>query len=381
MFIFIFNIMASETEIFEELAKKHKDVLIDPDNLETYSAMFSKEKKDLFDASKLADKRILVTGISGFVGSHIAEKLISLEQNIDIYGFVRRQSVPILPNIRDIVKDLTLKVGNLIDYPSLEKAITEIEPHYIFHLAAQSFVPTSFSAPVECVQTNILGTLNLYEVIRKHEFDLEGIQVACSSEEYGFVYPDEIPINENNPMRPQSPYAISKVATEHLSLTYHRAYGLPTIVTRGFNHTGPKRGLQFVTSVIGSQIARALKTGEKAMTIGNPKPIRDFTDIRDMVQGYLLALTKGKRGDVYNLGHGYGISIENLIKLTASHFNIDIEIQIDQGRFRPAEVNVLICDYSKAKKELGYYPQYPLTETMENIVNYFLSNDIFLNVM
>ncbi|MHA1230799.1 MAG: GDP-mannose 4,6-dehydratase [Candidatus Helarchaeota archaeon] len=371
----------NEESIFSEIYKKHTDILIDPDNLEPYLSQFPKEKKDLFDPNKLAETRVLITGITGFVGSNLAEKLVSINKDIKIFGLVRRQSVPIFPNIREISKDITLFEANLIDYSSLETQIKKIEPDFIFHLAAQSFVPTSFTAPIESVRTNIEGTVNLLEVLRKYNFDIQGIQIACSSEEYGLVYPNEIPINEKNPMRPQSPYAVSKIATEHYSLTYHRAYGLPIKITRGFNHTGPKRGLKFVTSVIASQIARIIKKRADKIIIGNPKPIRDFTDIRDMIQGYILAILKGKSGDVYNLGHGFGISIENLVKLTASLYNVSYKIKIDETRFRPAEVNILICDYTKAKKEIGYTPLYPITDTMKNIVNYYMSNDIFIKLL
>ncbi len=373
--------MNNEDKFFEEINEKYKDLLINPDCIDIYLQEFDKEKKELFDRNKLADSRILITGITGFVGSHLAEKLVELDENIEVYGTVRRQSVPIFPNIRNITDQVILKEANLIDYPSLESAITEIEPNYIFHLAAQSFVPTSFKAPIESIHTNIQGTVNLLEVIRKKNIDLQCMQVACSSEEYGLVHPHEIPINENNPLRPQSPYAVSKVATEMYSLTYFRAYGVPVTITRGFNHTGPKRGLQFVTSVIASQVAGAIKKGTRIIRIGNPKPIRDFTDIRDMIQGYILAILNGTKGEVYNLGHGYGISIENLAKLTASLFDIDYRLEIDKSRYRPTEVNILVCDYSKAKKELGYKPQYPISVTMENVVNYFLSDDIFMRLL
>ncbi len=373
--------MNSETELFKEIYALHKDLLIDPENLAPYLKHFKKEKKELCDIKRFVGKRVLITGISGFVGSHLAEKLVNYGEGIEIFGIVRRQSVPIKPNLRKIISKIGIKEANLIDYPSIENAISEIEPHYIFHLAAQSFVPTSFNAPIEAVQTNIGGTTNLLEVIRKKNLDIEGIQVACSSEEYGLVHPNEVPIKESNPFRPQSPYAISKVATEHLSRLYFKAYGLPTIITRGFNHTGPRRGLQFVASVIASQVARIIKGGNKTITLGNPKPIRDFTDIRDILEGYLLAVTKGEKGEAYNLGHGFGISIENLLKLTADKFEIEYELKIDQTRFRPAEVNVLICDYSKAEKELGYKPQYPLTDTMESLVNYYLSDEIFANYL
>ncbi|MHA1354717.1 MAG: GDP-mannose 4,6-dehydratase [Candidatus Heimdallarchaeota archaeon] len=373
--------MKSEKELFEEIYALNKDLLIDPDNLDPYLKHFNKERKELCDLKKFQGKRVLITGISGFVGSHLADRLVNCEEEIEIYGMVRRQSVPIKSNLRSILKKIRIKEANLIDYPSIENAISEIEPHYIFHLAAQSFVPTSFSAPIEAVQTNIGGTTNLLEVIRKMNSNIEGIQIACSSEEYGLVYPNEVPINESNPFRPQSPYAVSKVATEHLSRLYHKAYGVPTIITRGFNHTGPRRGLQFVASVIASQIARILKGGNKTITLGNPKPIRDFTDIRDMLGGYLLAITKGEKGEAYNLGHGFGISIENMLKLTADIFDVDYKLEIDQSRFRPVEVNILLCDYTKAQKELGYKPQYPITETMENLVNYYLTDNIYSNLI
>ncbi|MHA1222235.1 MAG: GDP-mannose 4,6-dehydratase, partial [Candidatus Heimdallarchaeaceae archaeon] len=366
---------------FEQLYEKHKNLLIDPDNLEKYLSNFDKEKKDLFDIGKFEGCRILITGISGFVGSHLAEKLVSSGKNLEIHGIIRRQSVPFVPNIKNIIDKIKIQEANLIDYSSIETAIEKIEPHYIFHLAAQSFVPTSFKAPLESVETNIGGTVNILEVLRKKDIDLLGMQVACSSEEYGLVYPDEVPITENNPLRPQSPYGVSKVATEFYSLTYYRAYGLPIKITRGFNHTGPKRGLQFVTSVIASQIARSIKTNYKIIKIGNPKPIRDFTDIKDMIQGYLLAILKGKNGEVYNLGHGFGISIENLVKLTANLYDIKYKLQVDKTKFRPAEVNVLLCDYSKANRELGFKPQYPLTETMKSIVEFYLSNNIYMKLV
>ncbi len=373
--------MSNNDKFFEEIYNKYSSLLLDPHKLENYLKLFDKEKKDLFDRSKLADSRILITGITGFVGSHLAEKLVALDENIQLYGTVRRQSVPIYPNIYRIVDKISLKEANLIDYPSLESVITSIEPNYIFHLAAQSFVPTSFNAPIESVHTNIQGTVNLLEVLRKKELDLQSMHVACSSEEYGLVHPNEIPINEENPLRPQSPYAASKVATEMYSLVYHKAYGVPVVITRGFNHTGPRRGLQFVTSVVANQVAQVVKGKNKNIIIGNPKPIRDFTDIRDMVQGYILAALNGKKGEKYNLGHGYGISIENLVELTSSLFEIEYKLVTDKSRYRPAEVNILICDYSKANQNIGYKPQYPLTETMENIVNYYLEENIITRLM
>ncbi|UJG44380.1 MAG: GDP-mannose 4,6-dehydratase [Candidatus Heimdallarchaeum endolithica] len=364
--------MLSEDEIYQKIYEKHQKLLIDPHNIDNYINKFPKEKKDLFNKSYFHQKRILITGISGFVGSTLVEKLLSIDQEVEIYGIVRRQSSPTYPKIDKFLNRIVIKEANLFDYSSLETTIKEVQPDYIFHLAAQSFVPSSFRGPIEVVRTNIEGTVNLLEIIRKLDLDIDCIHVAGSSEEYGLVFPDEIPIKESNPFRPQSPYAASKIATEHFSLAYHRMYGIPIVVTRGFNHTGPNRGVMFVTSVIANQIAKILRKEIKEIIIGNPNPIRDFTDIRDMIQGYLLAITVGKKGDVYNLGHGMGISIKNLIELTATLYNVKYTIKIDRTRFRPAEVPVLLCDYAKAKNHIGYYPQYPITETMQNLVKSYL---------
>ena len=359
-----------------------KDLLIDPNNLDKYLSNFKnfkKEmKKDLVNINFWKEKRVLVTGVSGFVGSHVTEKL--LELGCEIFGFVRRHSVPEYRNISHIINRIRLIEGNLTDFDSILTVLNDIEPEVIFHLGAQSFVPTSFKVPIETYETNIVGTAKLLGACRKSSADVKTIQIACSSEEYGLVYPDELPITENNPLRPQSPYGASKVATELIAKTHYTCYGTPVKITRAFNHTGPRRGLQFVTSVVARQIARDIVKKKNTVTIGNPKPIRDFTDVRDMVQGYLLSVEKGKIAEPYNLGHGCGISIENLIKLTANIYGLNVKIEIDKLRFRPAEVEVLICDYSKARKELGYMPRIPLTKAMYDNVEYFKNNPYLLDV-
>lgn len=367
-----------------ELMKlKNTNLLIDPGDLEPYLQNFKnyeeEMKKGLADLDYWKDRRVFITGVSGFVGSHLAEELIKLEA--DVMGLVRRHSVPMYQNITNIMKNIRLFEGNLTDVASLYTATKEFEPEVIFHLGAQSFVPTSFRVPVETYDVNVLGTVNLLEAIRTSESNVECIQVACSSEEYGKVYPDEVPINEENPLRPQSPYAASKVAVDIISRTHHECYGIPVVITRGFNHTGPRRGLQFVTSVIARQIAKISAGMGNKVVIGNPDPIRDFTDVRDMIQGYLLSVEKGNKGDVYNLGQGYGISIKDLVKLAANVVDIkDVKIEVDKSRFRPTEVDILICDYSKAKKELGYKPRIPLTRSLLDNIGYFKENSHLLDI-
>jgi len=363
----------------DETKLKEMGLLIDPDNLDPYLDSFEyDESKDFVNSKEWEDKRVFVTGTSGFVGSHLIEKL--LEVGSEIQGMVRRHSVPEYPNITHIMKHIELVEGNLTDFDSILAALNDFEPHVIFHLGAQSFVPTSFRSPIETYQTNVVGTANVLEAVRRSSADIEAIQITCSSEEYGLVYPNEVPIKETNPLRPQSPYAVSKLASDVMAQTHYKCYGTPAIITRGFNHTGPRRGLQFVTSVVSRQIAKCMQDGSSTVTIGNPKPIRDLTDVRDMVQGYMLAVEKGKYGEPYNFGSGYGISMENLVKLAANLSGIDVDIKIDERRFRPAEVQILICDYGKAKKELGYNPRIPLTKAVSDNIEYFKNNPHLLDI-
>lgn len=357
-----------DTTSFEE-----RGLLIDPDNIEEYLKHFpdyeEDMKTDLIDSKYWEGKRVFITGISGFVGSHLADKLIYI--GAEVYGLVRRHSVPEYRNIAHALENVELIEGNLTDFDSVLSAYDSCEPEVVFHLGAQSFVPTSFRCPIETYQTNVMGTANVLEAARRTKADIKRIQLACSSEEYGLVHPDEVPIKETNPFRPQSPYGLSKVATEMEGIVHYKSYGTPVLVTRGFNHTGPRRGVQFVTSVVARQIARAVIQGTDTVTIGNPDPIRDFTDVGDMIQGYMLAVEKGRIAEPYNIGQGFGITIQDLVKLTAKACGVNIKVEIDKERYRPAEVEVLICDNTKARKELGFRPRIPLNKAMKDNVEYF----------
>ncbi|MHA1379045.1 MAG: GDP-mannose 4,6-dehydratase [Candidatus Helarchaeota archaeon] len=363
-------------EIKQKLRKE--GYLIDPDNLEPYLKKFKNKKfKQLASPDYWNDKRVFITGISGFVGSHLTDKL--LEYGAKVSGLLRRHSVPEYPNIKHVMENnkITTFEGDLKYLDPIIAAFRKFEPDCVFHLGAQSFVPTSIRNPIETYETNIIGTANVLEAVRilDSSTDIEAVHIACSSEQYGMVYIDELPIKETNPMRPLSPYAASKQACENIALAHYDYYGIPVRITRGFNHTGSRRGLQFVTSVITRQVARAKNSDNKKIIIGNPDPIRDLTDVKDMLQGYLLSVEKGKNGDVLNLGHGAGISIGDLVKLTIKLANLEkYELIIDKSRYRVADVEVLICDYSKAKETIGYYPQLPITESVKASLEYFEKN-------
>jgi len=402
------------------------------------------------------NKNVLVTGVSGFAGSYLAEDLII--KGAEVYGLVRRRADgTIAKNILDrgITSEVKLIEGDLTDISSLATALDKSEPDFIFHLAAQSFVERSFENSQETQRINCIGTSNLLETVRIKDINSK-IVFAGSSEEYGLVlssqeqyekskkgygtiFPEpeeipEVPIKETNPLRPMSPYAVSKVYGDYLMRNYYHSYGLDTVVSRAFNHEGAGRGIMFVTSVVTNQIVK-LKFGElDRIVIGNLNALRDWSHVKDVVQGYLLLASKGKSGEVYNQGSmrtnsvlsyillgfeeaGWNVnSIETLkgnkkvedpnevdkspiFGIKFSKTKIDqlilegeleytiqdkgINVQTDQGnvliefnqdRFRPAEVPILLADTEKLQK-LGSKITYSLNDILKDQLNYFLKKE------
>ncbi|MCH2380959.1 MAG: GDP-mannose 4,6-dehydratase [Nitrososphaerales archaeon] len=355
------------------------------------------------------DKNILITGITGFVGSWLTEILSSSQINANIYGLLRRQSNPNLRNIQHLLdrKNIKLIKGDLQDLGSIVNAIKESDADVIYHLAAQSFVPHSFASPIDTYSTNVTGTLNMLEALRLTPRDI-ALHYAGSSEEYGLVLQNnehyktmlekykiilpspnldsnnnvinEAPINETNPLRTvgTSPYGSSKRQAEDACRIYVSCYGLDVHITRAFNHTGPRRGNEFVTSEITRQIAQGIKENRKNVTLGNLDSIRDFTDVRDTVMGYLAVIEKGTKGDVYNLASGHGISIAELLEISLTiareHYKVDdMKYLLDETRLRPTDLPVLIGDASKAKEKLGWNNHIPLNRTILEMIQYHLS--------
>jgi GDP-4-dehydro-6-deoxy-D-mannose reductase len=289
--------------------------------------------------------RVLITGITGFAGSHLAEYILAEHPDVRVFGIVRWRSR--MDNIVQIRDKIELHEADLKDIISLKKALAEIKPHRIFHLAAQSFVPASWKLPVETFAINALGQINLFEALLSLELDPR-IQIAGSSEEYGHVNPDEVPMKETNPLRPLSPYAVSKVAQDLLAYQYFMSYGLKTVRTRGFNHTGPRRGDVFVTSNFAKQIAEIEKGKKKPVIhVGNLEAKRDFTDVRDIVRAYWLAADKGEAGEVYNIGSGKTMAMKDMLDILLSLSKAKVEIQVDPARLRPSDVPILYSDCRK----------------------------------
>ncbi len=313
-------------------------------------------------------RRVLVTGITGFAGSHLADCLIE-RGDCEIFGILRWRSRT--ENIEHLGSKVTLLECDLRDASSTRDTLEKIRPEWIFHLAAQSFVPTSWIAPTESLTTNILGQVNIFEAVRRLKLECR-IQLACSSEEYGMVYPDELPIKETNPLRPLSPYAVSKVTQDLLGYQYWMSWKVDSVRTRGFNHEGPRRGPVFVASDFAKQIAD-IEQGRRApvLYVGNLEAQRDFTDVRDMVRAYWLSLEKGEPGDVYNICSGKAWTIQQVLDLLLGMTKARIDVRQDATRLRPSDVPILLGDNSKFVNATGWKPTLPFEQTLRDMLDYW----------
>lgn len=313
--------------------------------------------------------KALITGITGFCGSWLAEHL--LKQNLEVHGTIRQRSN--LENIKHIENRINMHYCDLTDASSLRNLLTNNEFDYIFHLGAISYVLYSWENPSATIETNVVGTTNLLEAIRTSKGD-PSIQIAASSEEYGLVYPNELPIKETNPLRPLSPYGVSKVAADLLSQQYYRSYGIKTVITRAFNHSGPRRGEVFVTSNFAKQIVEIEKGREPIMHVGNLNAKRDFSDVRDIVRAYWLATNKCDYGEVYNICSEKARTIQSVLDLLLDMTDKKVEIKQDPSRMRPSDVDVLQGDCSKFKEQTGWKSEIPFEKTMRDLLDYWRDN-------
>ena len=312
--------------------------------------------------------RVLITGLTGFVGSHLADYLVS-RGDVELFGTHRWRSR--MDNIEHLRGRITLVECDLRDPTAARRALAAVRPHRVFHLAAQSYVPTSWLMPAETLLPNVQAQLNVFEAVRDLGLPTQ-IHIAGSSEEYGLVQPDEVPIREENPLRPLSPYAVSKVAQDLLAYQYWRSYGLHTVRTRGFNHSGPRRGEVFVTSNFARQIAEIEKgLRGPVIHVGNLESVRDFTDVRDMVRAYWLALEHGEPGAVYNICSGKGYPIRQVLETLLGLAQVTVEIREDPERMRPSDVPVLVGDCSRFRRITGWAPTIPFDTTLADVLGYW----------
>ena len=313
-------------------------------------------------------RRVLVTGVTGFAGSHLVDYMLE-RGDCEIFGIQRWRSRT--ENIEHFIDRVTLRECDLRDAGSVLRTIEEIRPEWIFHLAAQSFVPTSWMAPTESLTTNVIGQLNVFEAVRRLGLKCR-IQLACSSEEYGMVLQGETPIKETNPLRPLSPYAVSKVGQDLLGYQYWMSWKVDSVRTRGFNHEGPRRSSVFVASGFAKQIAD-IEKGRKppVLHVGNLDAQRDFTDVRDMVRAYWLALEKCEPGEAYNICTGRAWIIRDVLDYLLGQTQAKIEVRQDSARLRPSDVPILIGDNRKFVQVTGWTPTIPFEQTLRDMLEYW----------
>jgi GDPmannose 4,6-dehydratase len=322
-------------------------------------------------------KRTLITGITGMVGSHLVDYLL---ENTDwyIFGLVRwNDNFENIEHIFDKInkKDrIELIYGDLNDGISLMTAVEKSKPDYVFHLAAQSYPQTSFDSPIETLQTNILGTTNLLECLKKSEYKKATIHVCASSEVFGRVSKDKLPIDEECTFHPASPYAISKVGTDLIGRYYAEAYGMTIMTTRMFTHTGPRRGDVFSESTFAKQIA-LIEMGlqEPKIFVGNLDSLRTYADVRDAVRAYHLLVTKNPMGgQYYNIGGNFTCKISEMLNFLIKQSTVkDIEIVVDPERLRPIDADLQVPNTEKFKQHTGWEPKIPFEVTMIDLLNYW----------
>jgi len=318
----------------------------------------------------------LITGITGMVGSHLADYLIA---NTDwkIYGLARWNDD--LDNLNHLLPEINKKgrvelvYGDLNDLSSLIYTIQMTEPSYVFHLAAQSYPQTSFEAPLDTLNTNILGTAKLLDAIRKSDCR-PVIHVCASSEVFGRVPKEYLPIHEEVPFHPASPYAISKVGTDLIGRYYAQAYGLTVMTTRMFTHTGPRRGDVFAESTFAKQIAM-IEAGQlpPVIKVGNLSSLRTWSDVRDAVRAYHMLVTVNPTGgEYYNIGGTFSCTVGDMLDHLVSLSTMEgIQVEVEQSRLRPIDADLQVPDTTKFTAHTGWTPEITFETTMQDLLDYW----------
>ena len=313
-------------------------------------------------------KKVLITGASGFVGGYVAEHLLSLN-DYDIYGtYLTEESKESSP-VKDFIH---FSQADLEDKSQIQKLISEVRPEWIFHLAAQASVPKSFKDPIGTFHSNIDVEINLFETLREQELLETKVLVVGSAEEYGYVTPEDLPVDENTPLRPASPYSVSKIAQDFLAFQYSLSYKMPLIRVKPFNHVGPRQAPGFVVSDFCKYIAEVEKgLKEPIMKVGNMQAKRDFTDVRDMVKAYVLLMEKGEKGEVYNIGSGKSHAIQEIFDILVSLSAVKITTESDPAKFRPSDIPEIVVDNTKISTLTGWKPEIPLEVTLKDTLDYW----------
>ena len=314
-------------------------------------------------------KSALITGIGGSGGSYLAEYIVEHHPEVKVHGFARWHSSTQDDNLRALRGKVTVHEVDLNDFGSVIAALQEVKPDAIFHLAAHANVRASFITPQTVLSNNILGTSNLFEGIRIAKLD-PLIQLCSTSEVYGQVQPHEVPIREEQPMRPASPYAVSKVAQDLLGYTYFVAYKMRIIRTRMFAYLNPRRTDLFATS-FARQVARIEAGLQKELTHGNLESVRTIVDVRDAMRAYWDALLHCKPGEAYNIGGTATMTVGEVLKRLIAMAKKPIPTRQDPALLRPADVTLQIPNVERFAAATGWKPRYSFDESLTHLLEYW----------
>lgn len=305
-----------------------------------------------------------MSGVTGFVGTHLVDFLLAERKDVEIYGMVRRgvERVSLPGRVNKIEAEIEHAA-------SVDAVFDVVEPDAVVHLAAQSSVHQSWLDPEGTLRTNLHGTLHLLESLRRRGL-APPMLVIGSADEYGAAEAALLPLREDCPLRPSSPYAVSKVAQGFLALQYVLSFRMPLLRTRTFPHTGPGRGESFAESSFAKQLAE-IECGRRPplLEVGNLDAVRDFTDVRDVVRAYWLLLEKGSGGEVYNVCSGRGIAIREILERLIARARVRVEVHVDPSRLRPSDVPALVGDPERLRRTTGWEPSIPIERTLEDLLD------------
>ncbi len=317
--------------------------------------------------------RVLLTGIAGFAGSHLAEILLLLpmsefgDESIELHGVIHRHDW----RIQRLQSQLHLHRGDLRNGLWVDELVQNVQPDYVMHLAAWSDVGGSWQQPWTTYELNIHCQLNLLQALLRHCAECRTL-VVTSNEVYGLLQPDDLPVSESTGFRPNSPYGVSKVTQDMMALQYWNSHGLPTFRARSFNHVGPGQSDDFVASAFARQIAE-IEAGVRkpVVSVGNLEAQRDFTDVRDVARAYWAIARHGRAGEAYNVGSGVSHSVQWLLDSLLSLASVDVQVQVDPERLRPSDVPISVCDNRKLVTETRWQPQIELRHSLADLLDYW----------
>ena len=312
---------------------------------------------------------VLITGITGSGGSYLAEFITNNHPDVDIHGISRWHSTSASNNLENVKHNVSVHECDLNDLSAVYRVIKKVRPEAIFHLASHANVRASFDVPVGVLENNIIGTANLFEAVRMLGID-PIIQVCSTSEVYGHVNPDEVPISEDAPMRPQSPYAVSKVTQDLLGRMYFISYGMRVIRTRMFAYFNPKRSDLFASS-FARQVAWVERGLQSEVIHGNLDSIRTLVDVRDAMRAYWEAIIYCDSGEAYNIGGATTITVGEVLAKLISLSDVEIVTRLDNNLLRPSDVTLQVPDITKFQRKMGWKPIYSFEESLNYIYQYW----------